>query len=108
MKFVTKKEFEDAIVVIQSALKNGQVTRSIHDDVTFPLSAVHFSTGHTDLYEPNEVSFVNPAQAIKMRLHSIRNDLKGKRSAAAEYSQKADGLEKEEKQLVTILATLKE
>jgi len=105
--FVTKKQFDDAVSIIERALKNRQLEIvSTHE--TFETLLVSYA-GHTEYATPiGHANFVPMDLAAKNRLHALRNSLKTQREDASNSQKTLEKLEAEEKQLVNLLPTLKE
>jgi hypothetical protein len=109
MDYVTKKEFETALSVLERALRNSQVEER-RETFELPVHRLLFAIGQTNEYllAPNQVSFIAPDLAAKNRLYSLRNELKLSREDVAKNQKTLEQLEKEEKTLVALVPTLKE
>jgi len=105
--FVTKKQFEEAVAIIERALKNDQLEiLSTHEPVQTLL--VSFE-GHNDMSVPiNHATFIPMDLAAKNQLHALRNKLKMQREDSEKNKKTLEKLEAEEKQLLAVLPTLKE
>lgn len=107
MKFVTKKEFEDAIATLKLATKNGQVRYGHHEN-TEEMTMVVFSNMDMSLAAAESVIFITPVAAAKAKLFSVRNKLSKNKQAHTEKGKELEALENEANQIATILTTLKE
>lgn len=107
MDFVTKKEFESAVSIIERALKNGQL-EIISTKETFEALYVSYA-GYADLAVPiNHANFVPMDLAAKNQLHTLRNTLRVQREDADKNKKVLEKLEAEEQRLLALLPTLKE
>lgn len=106
MKFVTKKEFDDAVLIVQAALKSGQIIdgygKSELDSLLFSNHAI------MEQYKLGQIIFVAPDLAAKDRLHSIRQTLKRQREETNKNQKELEDLESKEQKLAKLLPTLKE
>lgn len=107
MKFVTKKEFDDAVAVINNALGSGQL---IDGYGKFPLTKVLFGTDGDvyDVYELSQVSFIASDLAIKDKLFNLRKELYKQRENTDKNKKELEILEKEEQKLAALLPKTKE
>ena len=107
MDFVTKKQFDDAVSIIERALKNKQLEiSSTHE--TFEVLMVSYA-GHSDFATPiSWATFVPMDLAAKNQLHALRNKLKIQREDSERNKKTLEKLEAEEQQLIAVLPTLKE
>jgi hypothetical protein len=108
MEFVTKKEFEAALEVIEKAIKSKQLgimdssleARSIIESVGF------FDAWHTE-FSANRITFWAPDMAAKEELHFIRNQLKKEKENLNQKQSVIEALEKMEKKLISAIALSK-
>jgi hypothetical protein len=103
--FVTKKEFEDAIKVLENALKNGQVVHGV--DHSLSLCLLYFADV-VDGYKSTQVSFVPPLQAAKNKQFAINQEMKKQREASDKNQRSIEKLGLESEALRAIISTLKE
>jgi len=107
MRFITKKEFEQAIEVLELSIKNKQIHYGHHDS-SVAIDEIAFIVNGGESVESNRLSFISPFVSAQQQLIGIRNMLKNAKTQS-ELTQKAvQELEKLEKQLVQLVPTLKE
>lgn len=107
MDFVTKKEFEAAVSIIERALKHRQLEISSTHEI-FDTLLIGFN-GHWHASVPiNRATFVPSDLAAKNRLHNLRNELKMKKEDNDKIQTSLVKLESEQQQLLSILPKLKE
>lgn len=107
MDFVTKKDFEAAMSVIQKALKANQLVITTTGE-TFQTLLVGFE-GHAEWAAPiTHATFVAPDLAAKNRLHNLRNELKAKKEDNNKVQDSLVKLETELQKLLSVIPTLKE
>lgn len=107
MNFVTKKEFEDALSVIDKALKGVQVVRLLHESDKIELLKITFTDG-TETADVNQVTFVAPYQAAKDELFKVRRELNKQKENVTKNQKILEELEQQERKLSSLLPTLKE
>lgn len=109
MDFVTKKQFEEALAIIDRAAKNGQVIEGRIEEgrMQLPLEHLYFGSNPSDIYESNQVAFVNPFDIAKNRLYNLQSYLKKQKERASLEQKELEKLEQEEKKLKELLPTLK-
>lgn len=107
MDFVTKKDFEAAVVTIQKALDNNQLEEGYSHEL---LKTFMFAHGSSFDFAVSfkQVAFIPPDMAVKNRLHKLRNELKIHREGVGTEQKAVTKLEAEEKVLSALLLTLKE
>jgi hypothetical protein len=107
MKFVTKEEFEKAIITLELALQNGQVRYGRYDD-TVEMNTLLFSVDSMDSVPADHACFISPLVAAKNRLASIRNKLSKQKEMASQNSRLLEELGKKEQELALLVPILKE
>ena len=107
MNFVTKKEFEAAVLLIERAIKNGQVV-SGYGTARMELLLFSDHTYGYDLLNSQQISFIPPTEAVKNSLFKVRRELYQQKDKANINQKSLESLEKEEKELAALLSTLKE
>lgn len=107
MDFVSKKDFEAAIALIERALKNNQVEEGREK---FTLKTLLFGLeGHSEYTTtPKHASFIPADMSLKNRLHLLRQELKMTREGLSDRQKNLEKLEKEEQALVALLPKIKE
>lgn len=109
MDFVTKKEYEAALVTIEKALKNKQLQLiNSSSDSKLVFVGVYFYDTYNDAHPANTATLVSGSQAAKDILHSLRKDIKSLKDNSAEQVRHLEELEKKEQSLVAQLPLLKE
>ena len=109
MNFVTKQQFEDALKVIDSAIKSGQLMYVEHEKDNIIIDHFGFFYKHADyFFPPQKVTFVHPSQSVKTKLLDVRRQLQENKKNAEDSHKKVQELEEQEKLLATKLLSLKE
>lgn len=107
MKFVTKKEFDQAIIVIEQAIKNGQVNYGHHDKPAMVEEVLFVAEGGENI-SSNRLGFISPFIAAQNRLSDLRNMLQNVKSQSKATTQIIENLESTEQQLTKLVPTLKD
>jgi hypothetical protein len=107
MKFVTKKEFEDAIATLTLAVNNGQVEYG-HYDNKEEMSVLTFTNIYNNTVPAEHASFVSPFVAAQKQLIQCRNALSERKELANKNAKDLEELETKERQLARLVPTLKE
>lgn len=110
MSFVTKKEFEGAIAILERALKNNQIVYAYNEANAVKMKVLLFSDNEItfDIFKLSQTSFIAPDLAVKERLHIVRQELKKQQEETNKNQKTLESLEKEEQKLAKLLPTLKE
>lgn len=107
MDFVTKKEYEAAVLVLKKALKNKQLLCGYNQAL---ITKMVF--GVDDEYDNGvgleKVQFLPPFMAAQTALHELRQEMKKQKESVDNNKKVLDDLESKEKQLQGILPALKE
>jgi hypothetical protein len=109
MDFVTKKEYDAAIAVIEKALQCQQLQLiNVTSQEKSIIKRLSFEDEGSHLYSSNAITFISASQAAKDILHQVRKDLKYHKDHSAGQAKIIEALESKEQKLVTQLSTLKE
>jgi hypothetical protein len=107
MRFITKKEFDQALEVLELGIKNKQIQYGHHDSPV-PIEEVVFIANGGESIESNRLSFVSPFISAQQQLMNTRNMLKHAKTQSELTSKAVEEFEKLEKQLAQLVPTLKE
>jgi len=107
MRFITQKEFDQAIEVIELGIKNKQIRYGHHDN-TVEVEEVVFIVNGGESISSNRLSFTSPFVAAQQQLLHTRNMLKNAKTQSELTQKTLDELEKTEKKLAQLVPTLKE
>ena len=107
MRFITQKEFDQAIEVLELGIKNKQIHHGHHDN-TVEVEEVIFIAKGGEAVVSNRLTFITPFVAAQRQLMYTRNMLKNARTQSETTQKAVEELEKTEKQLAGLVPTLKE
>jgi hypothetical protein len=107
MRFIAKKEFDQAIETIELAIKNGQVRYGHHDN-TIEVVEVAFIAHSGETVSSNRLSFVSPFVAAQQLLINTRKMLQNVKTQSESTKKTVEELETIEKRLAQLVPTLKE
>lgn len=105
---VTKKEFEDAVAVVEKAIADKQLMYSLVGAEKTPVEALRFLMPHGESLSFKHVTFLAPELAVKNNLHELRNRIKVVREGFQTNQKNLEALEAQEQKFVKELALLKE
>src|SRR5271154_5298538 len=105
MILVTKKQFDEAVVVISNALQNGQVQSGFGE---YPLNQLLFGDKDDHYGAPiglKNVSFIAPDTTVKSKLFALRRELSKHQDSIDRNQKDLENMKKEEQRLIGLIAT---
>jgi hypothetical protein len=109
MNFITREQFDAALIVLETALKNGQVSEGSSGTGLRKIMLTDDDRNPTGvLCRVAQTIFVPPVQAARNKIHLVRNNLKVQKEMDSKTKDLMIKLEQEVEALTRLIQTLKE